>query len=141
MPSDATEKAAVTAVIAKIRDSFINHHPEGIEECLDEHCTVWDVFEPELLADKATREAFHARDQVQSQARGPLTLRVEDSRIKIYGDMAVALRVGHFKYEPPNAAEGRVRVTQVLQKKDGAWKVVHHHEGLAPPGVPPTDEK
>ena len=45
-----------------------------------------------------------------------------------------------FDYEPPNATSGRVRITDVLLRSPGGWRIVHHHEGMAPAGVPPISE-
>ena len=57
------------------------------------------------------------------------------------GDTALARYYLNFAYAPPNAASGRIRITDVLRRFDGRWKIVHHHEGLVPTGVPPITEK
>mgnify|MGYP003909413743 CR=1 FL=1 len=60
--------------------------------------------------------------------------------VTVHGPVAVARYYLDFAFEPPNAASGRVRVTTVLERKNGAWKRVHHHEGISPEGRPPLTE-
>jgi ketosteroid isomerase-like protein len=102
---------------------------------------VWDVFTPHLIRGKAERDKFHADDQAQMQARGPLTMTIEDMVVDAWDDTALARFYLNFKYLPPNPAEGRVRITDVFRRVNGRWKIVHHHEGLVPTGIPPITEK
>ncbi|MEN9315123.1 MAG: hypothetical protein RIS35_1516 [Pseudomonadota bacterium] len=136
----AGQNAAQQAVEQAIRGmyrAFIEHRPRDIEAALHEDCTIWDVFTPQLIRGRAERDRFHEADQAQSQARGPLTLSVDAPVVSVWGDVAVARYYLDFRYEPPNAVAGRVRITSVLRLLDGTWRIVHHHEGLVPEGVPP----
>ena len=129
----------VEQVIRAMYRAFTEHRPQDIEAALHEDCTVWDVFTPQLIRGRAERDRFHEADQAQSQARGPLTLGVDAPLVSVWGDVAVARYYLDFRYEPPNAVAGRVRITSVLRREAGAWRIVHHHEGLLPEGVPPVD--
>lgn len=122
-------------------DEFRAHRPEGVEAALHADCTVWDVFVPELIQGKANRVKYHDADQAQSQARGPLTLTVDEPVTTVWGDTALARYYVRFTYAPPNATAGVVRITSVLRREHGRWSIVHHHEGMLPGGVPPTDER
>ena len=133
-PQDEVEQ-----VIRGMYRAFTEHRPQDIEAALHEECTIWDVFTPQLIRGRAERDRFHEADQAQSQARGPLTLRVDTPVISVWGDLAVARYYLDFRYEPPNAVAGRVRITSVLRHEDGTWRIVHHHEGVVPEGVPPVD--
>ncbi|MDA0369411.1 MAG: nuclear transport factor 2 family protein [Proteobacteria bacterium] len=130
-------KKEVSAVIKDIFRSFEEHRPDGIEAHMHPDVTVWDVFTPQLIRGTAEREAFHRADQAQMQARGKLTLKIEDPVVDAWGDSAIARYYLEFDYEPPNPANGRVRITNVCRKVGGRWLIVHHHEGLVPTGIPP----
>jgi ketosteroid isomerase-like protein len=132
-----SDEAAIEAVIRGIFENFAAHRSDDIEGSLDADCTVWDVFKPDLIQGTAERARFHAEDQAQMQARGKLTMRIETPLTDVWGDTAVARYRLSFSYEPPNPAEGVVRITDVLRRKGGRWVVVHHHEGMAPTGIPP----
>ncbi len=135
----AHPEEAVEQVIREMYRAFTEHRPQDIEAALHEDCTIWDVFTPQLIRGRAERDRFHAADQAQSQARGPLALTVDAPVVSVWGDVAVARYYLDFRYEPPNAAAGRVRITSVLRRHVGSWRIVHHHEGLVPAGVPPVE--
>jgi hypothetical protein len=65
---------------------------------------------------------------------------METPVIDHWDDTALARYYFNFAYKPPNAASGRIRITDVLRRFDGKWKIVHHHEGLVPAGAPPITE-
>lgn len=137
----ATETAAeITAIIKGIFTAFEDHDPDGIEGHMHPDSTVWDVFTPQLIRGLEEREKFHAEDQKQMQARGPLSLTVGDPEVSTWGDTALACYYLTYSYEPPNAAEGQVRITDVFRRIDGKWLIVHHHEGTVPTGIPPITD-
>jgi ketosteroid isomerase-like protein len=131
-----SEKVAIVRVIKGIFEDFAAHRPDGIEAALDPNCTVWDVFLPELIHGQAERERYHAADQAQSQARGKLSYEITEPLVDIWGEVGLARYYLTFTYEPPNATSGRVRISSVLHRVDDRWRVVHHHEGIVPLGVP-----
>ena len=137
-PTDVA--AHVAQIIKDIFDAFQNHNPDGTEHHFHLDSTVWDVFVPQLFRGTAERARFHEADQAQMQARGPLTLTIGEPDVDVWGDTAIAKYVLTFAYKLPNATSGKVRITDVLHKMDGRWLVMHHHEGMVPAGVPPTDE-
>ena len=132
--TDPTEE--IRGLIETIFRSFASGDVAGIDGCLDDGVTIWDVFTPELIVGKAERDDFHARDRAQMRARGRLHLDVGPTLIDVHGDVAWARYVVTFRYEPPGETSGRVRVTDVLVRRGVGWRVVHHHEGLVPTGPP-----
>lgn len=130
----------IWGLIQGVFDSFADRDVQGMEDVLHEECTVWDLFEPELIEGREEREAFHERDKTQSMARGALRISIDPLKLDLYDDVAVARYWLEFDYEPPNATSGRVRITDVLLRTPNGWLIVHHHEGMAPPGVPPITE-
>ncbi len=136
--SDVEEE--ISAIIKGVFRAFEDHSPDGIETYMHPDVTVWDVFTPQLIQGQEERDKFHADDQAQMQARGPLTLRIDEPVVDAWGDSAIARYYLEYDYEPPNATSGRVRITDVFRKVDGRWLIVHHHEGLVPTGIPPITE-
>ena len=130
----------IWALIRGVFAAFEGRDVQGMEDVLHDDCTLWDLFEPELISGKAEREAFHERDKAQSMARGRLSISIDPLKLDVYGEAAVARYWLRFDYEPPNATAGRVRITDVLLRGPGGWRIVHHHEGMAPQGVPPISE-
>lgn len=136
----AEVKRQVAQIIKDIFDAFQNHDPEGTEHHFHPDSTVWDVFVPQLFRGREERARFHDADQAQMQARGTLTLTIDEPDVDVWGDAAIAKYYLSFDYQPPNATSGKVRITDVLHKMDGRWLVVPHHEGMVPAGVPPINE-
>ena len=124
-------------LIQGVFDAFEGRDVQGMENILHKDCTLWDLFEPELITGKEEREAFHERDKAQSMARGRLNISIDPLKLDVFNEVAVARYWLNFNYEPPNAAAGRVRITDVLLRTPNGWRIVHHHEGMAPTGVPP----
>lgn len=140
MGTDDGISREITAIIKGMFTAFEDHNPDGIEGPMHPDATVWDVFTPHLIRGTEERKKFHADDQEQMQARGPLTLTIEDPEVSAWADTAIACYYINYKYEPPNAAEGQVRITNVFRKIDGKWLIVHHHEGAVPTGIPPIND-
>ena len=138
--SNADTRAEIAAIIRSIFVSFQEQRPDVIETHMWSEATIWDVFTPELIQGRAERDRFHQDDQAQMQARGPLTLTLEEPVVTSWDDTAIARYCLEFRYDPPNAAAGRVRITDVFRRMEGRWQVVHHHEGMVPEGAPPVDE-
>lgn len=139
--ADPQLRDEIEGVIRGIFDAFENHDPAGIEAGMHADATVWDVFVPRLFRGTVERAEFHTADQEQMQARGPLSLTMDTPIVDAWGeDTVIAKYTLSFTYQPPNAIGGTVRITDVLRKIDGKWLIVHHHEGMVPAGVPPTDE-
>ena len=135
-----TEAEKISGIIRGIFTAFEDHDPDGIEGHMHPDATVWDVFTPYLIRGRKERDAFHAEDQKQMQARGPLSLSLEDPDVDVWDNTAIAKYYLNYTYQPPNAAEGRVRITDVFRRMDGQWRIVHHHEGTVPTGTPPITE-
>lgn len=130
------DERAIADLIGDVYEAFGAGRVDLIEAALAEDCTIWDVFTPELIRGHEERARFHVADQVQMCARGPLTWRLGQPVVDVWGDMAVARYLLEFEYQPPRAVAGTVRVTDVLRRIDGRWLIVHHHEGLVPAGPP-----
>jgi ketosteroid isomerase-like protein len=132
-------EAEIWSTVRSIFESFAARSEAGIETRLADDCTVWDVFEPELINGRAERDAFHRRDRAQSEARGAFSWELVPLKASVFGEIAIARYYLDFEYQPPGAARGRVRITDVLRHQPGGWQIIHHHEGLSPRGIPSLD--
>jgi ketosteroid isomerase-like protein len=134
--SSNTDSQAIAELIRGIYDAFADGNVDAIEDALADDCTVWDVFTPNLIRGRDERERFHAADQRQKSSRGALTWRLDTPLVDVWGETALARYVLEFAYAPPRAVGGTIRITDVLRKRNGRWRIVHHHEGAMPSGVP-----
>jgi len=134
----AADKKAVAQLVKRIFDSYLKFDPELLDQCDAPECTIWDLFEPDLVrGGRAGRAEFRKKDMSESQKRGPLTIEIDDPVVDVWGDFAVARYYLSYAFKPPGALEGRVRITTVARRIDGEWRRVHHHEGAVPTGRPP----
>ncbi len=114
---DAIEQLTVGRGLDAMRDAW--HHTAGVTsghpsgdwaEGWDEVLATWEVF-----------SSFGAEDRGGG--------RVENLKVRVCGDMGYVASTFH----APEALGGEVlSCTNVLQRVDGKWKVVHHHADKSP---------
>ncbi len=126
------ERNEIMSVVNSVFESFEAGDILGIEKTLAEDSSVWDVFTPQLVIGREGRREFHEADKAQSTARGKLTWNSRFVRVDVWGDTALACYYLDFEYKEPNAMIASVRITDLLRRIDGAWKIMHHHEGIIP---------
>lgn len=138
----AEEKDAVAALVRQIFDSYLKFSPELLEQCDTSDCTIWDLFEPDLVrGGPAARAEFRRKDMTDSKQRGPLSIEIrEPIVVDGWNDVAFARYYLDYEFQPPGALSGRVRITTIARKIDGQWRRVHHHEGVVPTGRPAFSE-
>ena len=140
MDNEPADIAAAEAVVRRAWDRFVAQDPQGMLACLHPDCTVWDVFQPQLVR-AATMLDYVAADYEQSAARGKLTRTWGEFVTDVWDDVAIVRFYAQFSYAPPNALEGKGRTTVVLRRfPDRGWLMVHVHEGSLPAGVPEITE-
>jgi len=137
MPTEDQDKRDVVALVHRIFDSYLKFDPELLERCDAPECTIWDLFEPDLVrGGPKARAEFRKKDMTESQQRGPLSIDIEEPVVDVWGDFAVARYYLNYEFQPPGALKGRVRITTVARRIDGEWRRVHHQEGAVPSGRP-----
>ena len=141
MQSEETDKKAVAQLVHRVFNSYQQFDPELLDQCDAPECTIWDLFEPDLVSGgSAARAKFRKKDMSDSQRRGPLSIDIEDPIVDVWGDFAVARYYLDYEFKAPGALTGRVRITTVVRRIDGEWRRVHHHEGVVPTGRPPLTD-
>jgi ketosteroid isomerase-like protein len=139
--SNAADIAEIETLVKQIWDHFVAQEPAKMLALLHPQCTVWDVFQPDLVT-RRDMEDYVEDDFSQSAARGTLTHRMSDFVTTVWGDAAICRFKAYHKYDPPNPHEGYGRTTCVLRRfPDEGWMVVHVHEGAIPSGIPPLSDR
>ena len=134
--ADEADVSAVEAHVKSVWERFLAQDSAGMLELLHPECTVWDVFQPDLVT-RRDLEAYVAVDFKQSAARGELTHRMSNFVTAVWDDTAICRFNSYHRYAPPNPHEGHGRTTCVLRRfPDKGWLVVHVHEGVLPTGIP-----
>ncbi|MBP02112.1 MAG: hypothetical protein CMM25_04835 [Rhodospirillaceae bacterium] len=130
------EIKAVEEVVKSVWNKFSQQDPNGMLELLDEECTVWDIFQSDLVNKKSMKEYIDI-DFQQSAQRGLLTYQMNDMYTTVWENSAICRFLMDFEYQAPNATKGVGRITVVLRKfPTKGWKLVHVHEGMLPSGIP-----
>ncbi len=134
----AADQQAVVDLVRRIYASYLQFDPALLEACDTDECTIWDLFEPDLVrGGPKARAEFRKQDMSDSKKRGPLTIDLQDPIIVDgWGDVAFARYYLDYAFQSPGALAGKVRVTTIARKIDGEWRRVHHHEGEVPTGRP-----
>ena len=124
---------------AKIRDIIYNYFQlaktkeiEKIEEFLDQSFTKFGDSPP---YDRRDFERALMLEQLQFASLSDYDFKIEDLKIEVMGDAAVAtfviqvtgMIVDDYSFRG-TAIDNKARVTVVLRKdKDGRWKMIHQH--------------
>lgn len=133
-PLNRDEQDALDTIVGIYR-SFQSGQPRAIEAVQDVDTTIWDAFTPYLITD-TERKAFHNNDQELAAKRGEQTLRFRPLQIHTNGDMALVVCMLDYWFKPPRPLEGTLRITSVLERRNGQWKQIHHHEAVPRDGWP-----
>jgi ketosteroid isomerase-like protein len=142
MQSEETDKKAVAQLVHRVFNSYQQFDPELLDQCDTPECTIWDLFEPDLVhGSSAARAEFRKKDMSDSRQRGPLSINIEEPVVDVWGDFAVARYYLDYEFKSPGALKGRVRITTVARRINGEWRRVHHHEGVVPTGRPPLTDQ
>ena len=131
----AAEEEAFQFVVQIYRD-FQNKRPENIRAVQEPDTTVWDAFTPYLITEKE-RVAFHTEDVGRSKTRGEQSLVFTPLHVRVFGkETAMVVCMCAFSFAPPRPLSGELRITSVMERRKGNWKMLHHHEAVPPTGWP-----
>ena len=76
---------------------------------------------------KAVEKSFNQVAGVASEGK----IELKDQLIQVLGDAAYGIEKAQFKIGG-QMVKGEIRVTNIYQKENGSWKMVHHHTDIAP---------
>ena len=139
-PSES-DRQAISGVVTAFFTYLNEQNYDGIDSLFHEDGTMWDAYQAKTYRGDAQRYELWATDREQFTARGRFRWSVEEPDIDLWGgDVAVCRYRLTSSFDPPNATSGHFRITDVLWREDGDWKIVHHYEAPAPRGAPPVAE-
>jgi len=124
------------AVLDGLRDmyaGFLANDQVRFDQHLAPDVTTWESHLPSLMS-RAELDEYRSR---RSPEQRPLLtdLRIQNPRIDVWGDQAVArYELVAIPQDPQQVTEIR-RVTDVLQQQHGQWVIVHHHAELVKAGL------
>ena len=130
MPASEQDRDQIAAVVEQYRRGFATLDIAALK-------AIWDqdygqiIYIAQELAQPVWGWAGveHYYQRVARLLERVRTMEVSDVSVDIVGDVAVAFLSFHFEGEVkgrPYIADGRV--TLVLRRKSGTWKVIHYHE-------------
>ncbi|GID28644.1 nuclear transport factor 2 family protein [Paractinoplanes brasiliensis] len=124
--------AAIAAGIDDMYAAFLAGDRARFDSHLHEDVTTWETHLPGPL--RTRRELDDYRDIRDSAGERPVLSRMAavDKRIDVWGDVGVA-RYVLVTEDASSGAEQHSRVTDVLRRVDGNWRIVHHHSELVRP--------
>ncbi|GAA5077884.1 imidazolonepropionase-like amidohydrolase [Thermocatellispora tengchongensis] len=118
----------VAAAIDDMYDAFLAADRARFDSHLHPEVTTWETHLPGPLRTRAELDAYREARDSSGERPALARLAAEDKRIDVWGEVAVARYV--LVAEQPGAPAERTRVTDVLRRTGGAWRIAHHHAEL-----------
>jgi ketosteroid isomerase-like protein len=130
MPASEQDRQQIAAVIEQYRRGFATLDVEALK-------AIWDQGYDQIIyiAQEMAQPVRgwvgveHYYQRVARLLERVRIMAVSDVSVDVLGDVAFAFAIFHFESEvkgQPHIADGRV--TFVLHRKSGTWKVIHYHE-------------
>jgi ketosteroid isomerase-like protein len=140
MPTSEQDREHIAAIIEQYRRGFATLDVETLK-------AIWDqdydqiIYIAQELAEPVWGWAGveHYYQRVVRLLERVRTMALSDVSVHVLDDVAFAFMSFHFEGEvkgQPHIADGRVSF--VLRRKSGTWKVIHYHESR--PGDNPSSE-
>ena len=116
----------VRAVLDEVRNAVITRNVDRILEFYDKDARLFDVRDTLQHRDLASYRAYWEECFRSAKTYG---YDLHDVEIDVSGDMAVCSMFSNCRGTTPDESkiESWLRVTDVLRKQGGSWKVVHEH--------------
>jgi ketosteroid isomerase-like protein len=127
--SETRDEAAILEVIAGMARARYEKNAAAIAAPYASDAAIYNLAPPlehrgiDLAATQAWLETWE----------GPITIEPRDFKVKVAGDTAVAhgyMRMQGTKIDPPAKPNFWMRETLVLERREGAWKIVHEHTSV-----------
>jgi ketosteroid isomerase-like protein len=140
MPASEQDKHQIAATVEQYRRGFVTLDVEALKAIWDQGYDQIIYIAQELaqpVREWAGVEQYYQR--VVRLLEQVKTMELSDMSVDVFGDVAFAFLSFHFEGEikgRPHIADGRV--TFVLRRESGTWKVIHYHESR--PGDNPSSE-
>ena len=132
-PAAGAQSAGTNAVAAATQawaDAFSAHDLERLLGLYDREAVFWGTSSATL---RDTPEAI--RDYFKGVPASQMIVTIGDSRVRVYGDVAIA--TGHYTFV--DRRDGKdvsrpARFSFTWRLRDGRWLIVDHHSSAVPAG-------
>lgn len=137
-PEHKTDEEAILATLRRFSRAFDSFDTEQFMSTWDDEAAI--VYQPEeLLRPIFDRDDLRAYfDHLPDVIRRFNDNRVIDFKLQVDGDVATVYvrfwsRISFAKV--PQTADGQIRQSFVLRRRDGEWRLVHYHESRQAAGM------
>lgn len=89
--------------------------------------TIWESDAPTMLRGLAELDALRDSRAPAVEAAPPTSLGPEELLVGVWGDTGLARYLLRATFADPDRADQLFRVTDVLRRDGGRWRIVHHH--------------
>lgn len=123
------DEAAIREVIAGMAQARYDKDAEAIAAAYTRGAAIYNLAPPL----RHTGIDIEATRAWLATWEGPITIEPRDFEVRVAGDTAVAwgyMRMQGAKIEPPAKPNFWMRETLVLERRGGAWRIVHEHTSV-----------
>ncbi len=122
---------AVWAAVATVYAGFLGGDAGAVNSVLDADVTIWNHDHVPLMRGTADLDAVRAA-RVSDPSPGPAVTGLVPHGVLVdaHGDVAWCRHL--LDVATADGSTSTARVTDVLRREDGRWRIVHHHEQEVP---------
>ena len=120
-----TDQEMIIESLKSMYKAFEDKDRQKFDLFLDETVTTWESPLPTLLLNKDELDRYRDGRDASGSRPEKVALSISEEVVTVLGNVGLARYI--FKVEIPNTEPLLNRVTDVLTKTGGNWKIIHHH--------------
>jgi hypothetical protein len=120
-----TDKQLIIDNLKSMYKAFEDTDREKFDLYLDESVTTWESPLPTLLLNKLELDRYRDKRDASGSRPTEVSLTISEEVVTVMENVGIARYI--FTVRVPNTEPVLNRVTDVLSKSSGSWKIIHHH--------------
>jgi hypothetical protein len=120
-----TEKQTILLNIKNMYKAFEEADTKKFDLYLDETVTTWESPLPNLLRNKLELDRYRNERDASGSRPKEVSLEISEEVVTVIENVGIARYI--FTVKVPNTEPVINRVTDVLSRASGNWKIIHHH--------------
>jgi hypothetical protein len=120
-----TEKQTILLNIKNMYKAFEEADTKKFDLYLDETVTTWESPLPNLLRNKLELDKYRNERDASGSRPKEVSLEISEEVVTVIENVGIARYI--FTVKVPNTEPVINRVTDVLSRVSGNWKIIHHH--------------
>ncbi len=120
-----TDEQLIIDNLKSMYKAFEDADREKFDLYLDESVTTWESPLPELLLNKLELDRYRDKRDASGSRPMEVSLTISEEVVTVMEKVGIARYI--FTVRVPNTQPVLNRVTDVLSKSSGGWKIIHHH--------------